>query len=144
VSSGSVYNVIKRHNLGKKWAEAEELKKRGFDRPEAVHGQWHIDFSYIRISEAFYYFPGILDGYSRRMLNRRLCQNMEGINAGILVTETKEPYPGLKMPASSAATEAGFYQKIFKSCSGFWKSGKRLHRQTIRRVTASQNGLTGH
>jgi hypothetical protein len=29
VSCSSVYNVIKRHNLGKKWVEAQEMKKRG-------------------------------------------------------------------------------------------------------------------
>jgi hypothetical protein len=82
VSCTSVYNVIKRNNLGKKWAEMqEEMKKHGFDQPERVHEQWHIDFSYIKISGAFYYFLGILDGYSRRMLNWRLCNNMEGINA---------------------------------------------------------------
>ena len=46
VSCSSVYNVIKRHNLGKKWA-------------------WLIDFSYIMIAGAFYYFLGILDGFSR-------------------------------------------------------------------------------
>ena len=34
-----------------------------------------------------------MDGYSRRLLAWRLCQNMEGINAQILVTETKELYP---------------------------------------------------
>ena len=38
----------------------------------------------------FYYFLGILDGYSRKILNWRLCQN---INAEILVAQTKELYP---------------------------------------------------
>jgi len=89
VSCSSVYNVIKRHNLSKKWAEAEEMRKRGLDQP---HEQWHIDFSYIKIAGAFYYFPGILDGYSRKMLNWKLCQSMEGINAEILVAQTKELY----------------------------------------------------
>jgi len=93
VSCSSVYNVIKRYNLGKKWAETVEMKKRGFDQPKAVHEQWHIDFSYIKIDGAFYYFLGILDGFSRKMLNWRLCENMTGINAEILVTETKELYP---------------------------------------------------
>ena len=57
------------------------MKKRGFDQPEAIHEQWHIDFSYIKIAGAFYYFLGILDGYSRKMLNWRLCENMGGMNA---------------------------------------------------------------
>jgi hypothetical protein len=89
VSCSSVYNVIKRHNLNKKWAETAEEAKKGFDQPKAVHEQWHIDFSYIKIQNSFYYFIGILDGYSRKLLNWRLCQNMEGINAEILVAETK-------------------------------------------------------
>jgi transposase InsO family protein len=93
VSCGSVYNVIKRYNLGKKWAEAAEMKKRGFDQPKAVREQWHIDFSYIRIDGSFYYFLGILDGFSRKMLNWRLCENMTGMNAEILVAETKEMHP---------------------------------------------------
>ena len=93
VSPGSVYNVIKRHDLGKKWAELEEEMKKGFEQPKAVHEQWHIDFSYIRIGGAFYYFLGILDGYSRRLLNWRLCRDMEGINADVLVMQTKEMYP---------------------------------------------------
>jgi len=97
VSCGSVYNVIKRHNPRKKWAETrEEAGKRGFDQPAAVHEQWHIDFSYVRIAGAFYYFLGILDGYSRRMLGWRLCQNMEGINAEIPVAEMMEVYPEAK------------------------------------------------
>jgi len=94
VSCSSVYNVIKRHNLGKKWAEVEkEMKKRGFDQPKKIHEQWHIDFSYIKIQGSFYYFLGILEGYSRKMLNWKLCLTMEGINAEILVAETKEMYP---------------------------------------------------
>jgi transposase InsO family protein len=98
VSCSSVYNVIKRYNLGKKWAEAAEMKKKGFDQPVKVHEQWHIDFSYIKIQGSFYYFLGILDGYSRKMLNWRLCENMQGINAEILLAETSEMYPEAKNP----------------------------------------------
>ena len=39
VSCSSVYNVIKRHNLGKKWVETEEMRKHGFEQPKAVHEQ---------------------------------------------------------------------------------------------------------
>jgi transposase InsO family protein len=118
VSCSSVYNVIKRHNLGKKWAEAEEMKKRGFDQPEGVHEQWHIDFSYIRIGGAFYYFLGILDGYSRKMLNWRLCQNMEGINAEILVTETKELYPEAKNVRLISDNGSQFLSRDFQELLG--------------------------
>jgi hypothetical protein len=114
VSCSSVYNVIIRHNLGKKWAEAQEMKKHGFDQPDAVHEQWHIDFSYIRIGGAFYYFLGVLDGYSRRMLAWRLCENMEGINAEILVTEAKELYPEAKDVRLISDNGSQFISKDFK------------------------------
>jgi len=114
VSCSSVYNVIKRYNLGKKWAEAEEMKKRGFDQPKAVHEQWHIDFSYIKIGGAFYYFLGILEGYSRKMLNWKLCQNMEGINAEILVAQTKELYPEAKNVRIISDNGSQFISKDFE------------------------------
>jgi len=114
VGCTSVYNVIKRHNLGKKWAEAQEMKKKGFDQPVRVHEQWHIDFSYIKIDGAFYYFIGILDGYSRKMLNWRLCANMEGINAEILVAETKELYPDAKDARLICDNGSQFISKDFK------------------------------
>jgi transposase InsO family protein len=114
VACSSVYNVIKRNNLGKKWAEAEEMKKRGFDQPKAVHEQWHIDFSYIRIAGSFYYFLGILEGYSCRMLNWRLCQNKEGLNAEILVTETKELYPEAKDARLISDNGSQFISKDFQ------------------------------
>jgi hypothetical protein len=47
VSPSSVYNVIQRHNVMKKWAETAEMKKTGFDQPCAVHEQWHIDFFFV-------------------------------------------------------------------------------------------------
>ena len=114
VSCSSVYNVIKRYNLDKKWAEAQEMKKKGFDQPAAIHEQWHIDFSYIKIAGTFYYFLGILDGFSRRLLNWRLCQNMEGINAEILVAETKELYPDAKNPRIISDNGSQFISKNFE------------------------------
>jgi hypothetical protein len=47
VSAGSVYNVIKRHNPGKKRVEAMEMAKYRFEQPKAVHEQRRIDFSYM-------------------------------------------------------------------------------------------------
>jgi len=114
VSPGSVYNVIKRHNLDKKWAELEEEMKKGFEQPKRVHEQWHIDFSYIRIGGAFYYFLGILDGYSRRLLNWRLCRNMEGLNAEVLVLETKQIYPEAKDVRLISDNGSQFISKDFK------------------------------
>jgi transposase InsO family protein len=126
VSCSSVYNVIKRHNLGKKWAEAEEMKKKGFDQPKSVHEQWHIDFSYIKIGGAFYYFLGILDGFSRKMLNWRLCENMSGINAEILVAQTKEIYPEAKTPRIISDNGSQFISKDFEELLTLLEFGHTL------------------
>jgi transposase InsO family protein len=114
VSCSSVYNVIKRYNLGKKWSQAVEPAKHGFDQPLAVHEQWHIDFSYIKVGGAFYYFLGILDGYCRKMLSWRLCENMSGINAEILVAKTKELYPGVRSPRIISDNGSQFISKDFE------------------------------
>ena len=126
VSCSSVYNVIKRHNLGKKWAEAVEMAKRGFDQPKTIHEQWHIDFSYIRIGGAFYYFLGILDGFSRKILNWRLCKNMKGINAEILVAQTKELYPEARTPRLISDNGSQFISKDFKELLALLEFGHTL------------------
>jgi transposase InsO family protein len=116
-SPSSVYNVLHRRNLFKKWAQSTEngnTGKHGFDQPVAVHEQWHIDFSYIKIGEGFYYFIGILDGYSRRMLNWRLCLTMEGINAELLVLETKTMYAEAKTPRIISDNGSQFTSKDFE------------------------------
>jgi transposase InsO family protein len=126
VSCSSVYNVIKRYKLGKKWAEAIEMKKRGFDQPQGVHEQWHIDFSYIKIDGVFYYFIGILEGFSRKMLSWRLCENMTGINAEILVAETKEKYPEAKNPGVISDNGSRFISKDFEEPLVFLEFGHTL------------------
>jgi putative transposase len=126
VSCSSVYNVIKRHNLDKKWVEATETAKQGFDQPQAVHEQWHIDFSYIKIQNSFYYFIGILDGYSRKILNWRLCKNMEGVNAEILVAETKEMYPEAVNPRLISDNGSQFISKDFEELLALLEFGHTL------------------
>jgi hypothetical protein len=93
VSPGTVYNVLKRGGLSKKWAELGEDTKKGFEQPKAVHEQWHTDISYVKICGNFYYSISVMDGYSRKILSWGLFQSMEGINAELVLTKAKELYP---------------------------------------------------
>ena len=87
----------KEYDLVHKWAKNEgEAKKKGFDQPSAPHEQWHTDISYIKVLGVFYYFISIMDGYSRKILDWALCENMEGINIELLVARVKEKYPEAK------------------------------------------------
>ena len=70
-----------------------EAKKKGFDQPEAPHEHWHTDISYIKVPGVFYYFISIMDGYSRKIPDWALCENMEEINIELLVARVKEKYP---------------------------------------------------
>ena len=94
VRPASVYNIMKEYDLVHRWAKNEgEAKKKGFDQPEAPHEQWHTDISYVKVLGVFYYFISIMDGYSRKILDWVLCENMEGINIELLVARVKEKYP---------------------------------------------------
>jgi transposase InsO family protein len=113
----SVYNVLKTRHLFQKWAQNTEngnTGKKGFDQPLAVHEQWHIDFSYIKVCGIFYYFIGVLDGYRRRMLNWKLCLTMKGLNAEVLVAETKQMYPEAKNPRLISDNGSQFTSKDFE------------------------------
>lgn len=94
VRPASIYNIMKEYDLVHKWAKnAGEAKKKGFDQPSAPNEQWHTDISYIKVLGVFYYFISIMDGYSRKILDWTLCENMEGINIELLVARVKEKYP---------------------------------------------------
>jgi transposase InsO family protein len=93
VSPGTVYNVLKRGGLTKKWAEMREEAQQGFQQPEAIHQQWHTDFSYIRIGGNFYYFVSVLDGYRRKLLSWGLFENMERLTAELVLMKARELYP---------------------------------------------------
>ena len=94
VRPARVYNIMKEYDLVHKWTKNEgEAKKKGFDQPEAPHEQWHTDISYIKVLGVFYYFISIMDGYSRKILDWALCENMERINIELLVARVKEKYP---------------------------------------------------
>jgi transposase InsO family protein len=125
VSPSTVYNVIKRNNLVKKRAETAEMKKKGFDQPAGVHERWHIDFSCVKTAVAFYYFLGILDGYSRKMLAWKLCETMmEGVNAEVLVTKAKELYPETKSPRITSGNGSQFVSRDFKELMSYLEFGR--------------------
>jgi transposase InsO family protein len=113
VCPATVYNVLKRGGLGKKWAELGEEGKKGFDQPVAVHEQWHTDISYVKVCGNFYYFISVMDGYSRKILVWGLYKSMEGINAELVLARAKELYPHAK-PRIITYNGSQFISKDFR------------------------------
>ena len=60
VSPSSVWRVLSRAGLLRKWRGKTSLKGTGFQQPLQPHQHWHIDVSYINISGTFYYLCSVL------------------------------------------------------------------------------------
>jgi putative transposase len=68
VSPASVWRVLSRAGLLRKWNGKPSRKGTGFEQPPQ-HQHWHIDVSYLNVCATFYYLCGILDGYSRFLIH---------------------------------------------------------------------------
>jgi putative transposase len=65
VSPSTIYRVLRAAaKLGPRWGRPSKNAK-GFEQPSRPHEHWHVDFFYMNIYVAFYFFYWILDGYSR-------------------------------------------------------------------------------
>ena len=54
-SPASVWRVLSRAGLLRKWNQKPSKKGTGFEQPPEPHQHWHIDVSYINIAGTFYY-----------------------------------------------------------------------------------------
>jgi putative transposase len=95
-SPSTVYRILKRHDMLVVQERKPSRKGKGFKQPTRPHQHWHVDFSYFKIGGVFYYFIGILDGYSRAILAWDLRAKMEERDAEHVIQMAKELYPHAK------------------------------------------------
>lgn len=93
VSPSSVWRVLSRAGLLRKWNGKKSLKGTGFEQPPEPHQHWHIDVSYINVSGTFYYLCSVLDGYSRAIVKWDLREAMRETDIEIILEAAKEKYP---------------------------------------------------
>lgn len=97
ISESSVYRILKSRGLITSpayivMAAADEFK----DKPERVHQQWQIDFTYFKIiGWGWYYLATVMDDYSRYIVHWELCRQMETTDAERVVRKAIEK-TGLK------------------------------------------------
>jgi putative transposase len=96
VSPSSVWRVLGRAGLLKKWNGKESRKGTGFEQPLKPQQHWHIDVSYINICGTFYYLCSVLDGYSRFIVHWDLRESMTEADIEIILQGAKEKYPDAK------------------------------------------------
>ena len=96
VSPASVWRVLNRAGLLRKWNGKPSKKGTGFEQPPQPHQHWHIDVSYLNVCATFYYLCSILDGYSRFLVHWDLRESMTETDIEIILERAKERYPGVR------------------------------------------------
>ena len=78
VSASTVYRILREEELmfrrrGRKKRYREEIEQA--TRPDE---RWATDLMYVKVGEAFYYYVGFLDEYSRYLVHWELLSSMDG------------------------------------------------------------------
>lgn len=113
VSPSTTYRVLKSAGLIEAWNNRSG-KGMGFEQPTAAHEHWHIDFSYLRIKDMFYFLVTVMDGYSRAILSWDLKPQMTQEDAQIAIQRAREKHPGVT-PRIISDNGPQFVSKDFKS-----------------------------
>ena len=93
VSPSSVWRVLGKAGLLRKWQGKPSKKGTGFEQPLQPHEHWHTDVSYINISGTFYYLCSVLDGCSRLIVHWDLREAMTEADIEIILEGAKEKHP---------------------------------------------------
>ncbi len=113
VSPSSVYRVLSKAGLLRRWNPKPSLKGTGFVQPLKPHEHWHVDISYINICGTFYYLCSQLDGCSRSIVNWDIRKTMTEADVEIIIQRAREKYPDAK-PRIISDNGPQFIAKDFK------------------------------
>jgi transposase InsO family protein len=97
VSPTSTYRILFNAGLLNKWNKVSSNKKgSGFDQPEKIHQDWHIDIKYVNYKGTFLFLISIIDGYSRYIIHHELRCNMQESDVEITIQRALEKFPGYR------------------------------------------------
>jgi len=114
VSPSSVYRVLSRAGLLKRWNESRTSGKgNGFQQPLKAHEHWHMDISYINLSGTFYYLCTVFDGFSRYIVHWEIRESMTEADVEIVLQRAKEAVPEAH-PQVITDNGSAFIAKDFK------------------------------
>jgi transposase InsO family protein len=113
VNPASVWRVLNRAGLLRKWNGKPSKKGSGFEQPAQPHRHWHIDVSHLNVCATFYYLCSILDGYSRFLVHWDLRESMAEADVEVILERAKERYAGVK-PRIISDNGPQFIAKDFK------------------------------
>lgn len=112
-SPSSVYRVLKEAGVLDNRQFEPSKKGTGFEQPQVPHAHWHVDISHINVAGTFYYFCGVLDGYSRYIVHWELHPTMKEKEVEMVLQRAKEKFPGVT-PRIISDNGPQFIAKDFK------------------------------
>ena len=92
-SPSSVYRVLLAAGLIGRRSVKPSKKGTGFKQPSGPHRHWHADISYLNICGTFYYFVGLLDGFSRYLVHWEIRERMTEQDVAIVLERAREKFP---------------------------------------------------
>jgi transposase InsO family protein len=114
VSPSSVYRVLHKAGLLKRWNESRSTSKgTGFQQPFGPHAHWHMDISYVNLSGTFYYLCTVLDGFSRYIVHWEIRESMTEADVEIVLQRAREAVPKAH-PQLITDNGSAFIAKDFK------------------------------
>ena len=113
VSPASVWRILNKAGLLRRWNSKPSLKGTGFVQPLKSHEHWHVDISYINICATFYYLCSVLDGCSRYIVHWDIREAMTEADVEIIIEGAKEKYPDAR-PRIISDNGPQFMAKDFK------------------------------
>lgn len=113
VSPSSVYRVL--HAAGRldRWNRRPSKKGTGFHQPERAHQHWHVDIAYLNLGGTFYYFCGVLDGFSRAIVHWEIRPSMTEAEVELILQRARERFPDAR-PRVISDNGPQFIAKDFK------------------------------
>ncbi len=114
VSPSSVYRILKEAKLLNRWKTKGKGKKgNGFQQPNYIHRDWHVDIKYVNLRGCFLYLICVLDGFSRYIVHHELRMNMTEYDVELTIQRAKEKYPKAK-PRIISDNGSQFISKDFR------------------------------
>ena len=114
VAPATVYRVLLRAGLLRRWNTAPSRKGKGFEQPLKPHEHWHVDISYLNLGGTFYYLISVLDGCSRYVLHFDIRESMKELDVELVLQRAHELYPEAR-PRVISDNGPQFIAKEFKA-----------------------------
>jgi transposase InsO family protein len=92
---GTVYNILSRRDLLYRWRRSQSIGKPP-DKPTKPNQRWHTDIMYLWLNGRWYFYVGVIDGYSRYLVHGELLVSMTADEVSLVVQRALEKHPGAK------------------------------------------------